>query len=175
MGKRSSFERRPRDAYDTPIGAVEPLLCHLPAPYTFSAWEPCAGSGNLLMAIPASYWAASDIEPRAPNIKQADALGPQPSHRTAVDYIITNPPWARPILHAMIERFSEIAPTWLLFDADWAHTKQAIPFANRCRKIVSIGRVKWIEDSKHTGKDNCAWYLFDKPSRQKTEFYFRNG
>lgn len=29
------------------------------------------------------------------------------------------------------------------------------------RKIVSVGRVKWIEDSPHTGKDDCAWYMFD--------------
>jgi hypothetical protein len=29
MGKRSSFERRPQDAYDTPAAAVEPLLPYL--------------------------------------------------------------------------------------------------------------------------------------------------
>ena len=29
-----------------------------------------------------------------------------------------------------------------------------------CKKIVSIGRVKWFGNM--TGKDNCAWYLFGK-------------
>ena len=30
MGKRSDFERKPRDFYPTPMEAVEPLLEHLP-------------------------------------------------------------------------------------------------------------------------------------------------
>ena len=42
-----------------------------------------------------------------------------------------------------------------------------------CSKIVSVGRVKWIEGSKGVGKDNCAWYLFDAMKRGPTEFYGR--
>ena len=42
-----------------------------------------------------------------------------------------------------------------------------------CRSIVSVGRVKWIEDSKGTGKDNCCWYLFDPFYKGPTEFYGR--
>jgi hypothetical protein len=55
-------------------------------------------------------------------------------------------------------------PTWLLFDADWMHTRQSAPFMPHLRKIVSVGRVKWIPDSPFTGKDNCCWYLFDQTS-----------
>ena len=62
----------------------------------------------------------------------------------------------------MILHFSAMRPTWLLFDADWVHTRQAAPYLPHLRKIVSIGRVRWIEGSKHAGKDNCAWYLFDQ-------------
>ena len=40
-------------------------------------------------------------------------------------------------------------------------TRQAAPFLPHCSDIVAIGRVKWIEGSKHTGKDNHAWYRFD--------------
>ena len=40
-------------------------------------------------------------------------------------------------------------------------TLQAVPFLRHCSDIVTIGRVKWIEGSKHTGKDNHAWYRFD--------------
>jgi len=39
-----------------------------------------------------------------------------------------------------------------------------------------VGRVKWIPDSKMTGKDNCAWYLFDNTFEGKggcTQFYGR--
>jgi hypothetical protein len=53
-----------------------------------------------------------------------DALnGPGRSVRVT----ITNPPWDRKILHRLIERFSAVGPTWLLFDADWMHTKQSAP------------------------------------------------
>ena len=36
MGKRSDFERIPRDYYPTPYSAVEPLLPHLPENFTFA-------------------------------------------------------------------------------------------------------------------------------------------
>jgi hypothetical protein len=163
MGKRSNFERVERDFYPTPLAAVLPLVPHLPD--SFSYWEPCAGDGALIDHIAdtcgVEYCAASDIEPKC-NIPTSDALSDQPSSRTSVDYIITNPPWDRKILHPMIEHFSALCPTWLLFDADWMHTKQSVPFMPYLRKVVSVGRVKWIPDSKMTGKDNCAWHLFDQ-------------
>ena len=69
----------------------------------------------------------------------------------------------------------QVCPTWLLFDADWMHTKQSAIYISYCVKVVSVGRVKWIEGSKSVGKDNCAWYLFDgnMPAGQATEFYGR--
>jgi hypothetical protein len=89
------------------------------------------------------------------------------------DFYITNPPWDRKILHPIIELLSSLSPTWLLFDADWPHTQQSTPYMESLVKIVSIGRVKWIPDSKMTGKDNCCWYLFDKSGYKQTEFYGR--
>lgn len=176
MGKRSTFERRPQDAYDTPPDAVIPLLPHLRGEVSY--WEPCAGSGMLsehLMA--AGHWEAwaTDIVPRAERIMTADALVLNRGHLIdkRFSHIITNPPWTRSILHRMIEHFSDMCPTWLLFDADWMHTRQAAPYLPRLRKIVSVGRVKWIPDSPYTGKDNCAWYLFGSPSDQPPQFYGR--
>ena len=105
MGKRSEFERIPRDYYPTPYSAVQPLLPHLPDRFEFA--EPCAGDMRL------------------------------------------------------IEHFADQKPTWLLFDSDWMHTKQSIPFLKMLKKVVSVGRVKWIEGSAGVGKDNCCWYLFE--------------
>jgi hypothetical protein len=161
MGKRSTFERRPRDFYPTPQAAVRPLIRHLPP--AFRWWEPCAGDGRLVDWIVAERprsvcVGASDIEPAAPHVAYGDALIDQPP--PGIDYIITNPPWARFTLHALIERFLGIVPAWLLFDADWMHTRQAAPYLPYLEVIQSVGRVKWIEDSPHTGKDNCAWHLF---------------
>lgn len=81
-------------------------------------------------------------------------------------------PWDRKLLHPMIERFTSLRPTWMLFDADWVHTKQASPYMPLLRKIVSVGRVKWIPDSKMTGKDNCSWMLFDVDG-EGCQFYGR--
>ena len=60
----------------------------------------------------------------------------------------------------MIEHFKSLKPTWLLFDADWMHTRQSREYIKYCSMIVSVGRIKWFGNM--TGKDNCAWYLFDK-------------
>lgn len=173
MGKRSDFERRPRDFYPTPATAVAPLLPHL-EPATHFA-EPCAGDGALIDALTAHGHIclhASDIEPRRAGILQADALdGPW----SGFDTFITNPPWDRKVLHPLIVHLSDQAPTWLLFDADWIHTRQAAPYLPRLRKVVSVGRVKWIPDSPFTGKDNCAWHLFDKPSDAPASLYGRTA
>jgi hypothetical protein len=173
MGKRSSFERKPRDFYPTPAVAVAPLLPRIKDIEFFD--EPCAGDGaliDILEATGAKCRAALDIEPMRDDIDCADALS---IDKCFSDAFITNPPWDRGILHRLIIHLSSLAPTWLLFDADWAHTKQAIPYLDRCRKIVSVGRVKWIPDSKMTGKDNCAWHLFQSGARSAPiEFYGRN-
>lgn len=99
---------------------------------------------------------ASDIEPERDDVEKLDALALFDSFPS----IVTNPPWERETLHKLILKFKSLAPTWLLLDADWKHTKQAAPYMKYCRKVVAVGRLKWIPDSKHTGKDNCAWYLF---------------
>lgn len=167
MGKRSAgkFARNPKDFYVTPREAVLPLLPHL-AKRTFFT-EPCAGNGALIDHLELfghACYGAWDIEPHRDDICQGDARDPEYTTRDASDVFITNPPWSRPILHELIVALSDVKPTWLLFDADWVHTKQAIPYMVRLQKIVSVGRVKWIADSPYVGKDNCAWHLFDCPS-----------
>lgn len=171
MGKRSDFARIPRDAYDTPREAILPLLPHL-APGTRFC-EPCAGRGALLdVLVEAGHVCARarDIEPRRDDIERKDALTTMTGN---IDCFITNPPWDRKFLHPLIAFLSEQAPAWLLFDADWVHTVQATPYLLRLRKIVSVGRVKWIPDSKFTGKDNCCWHLFDARYRPAAQFIGR--
>lgn len=175
MGKRSSFERIPRDFYPTPESAVLPLLPHLAAGTWFC--EPCAGDGALVRHLEQAGHCctyASDIEPRGQSIARLDAADLTEKHQwMRWDVIITNPPWSRDILHPLISHLSALKPTWLLFDADWMHTKQAGPFMPLLRKIVSVGRVKWIPDSPFTGKDNCCWYFFDANSQAPAEFVGR--
>lgn len=158
MGKRSDFERKPRDFYPTPKSAVEPLLPHINKNCSFI--EPCAGDGSLVNILHnlghRCVW-AGDIEPQALLMTKADALT---QYWSDGDYIITNPPWTREILHPMIDHFRIQKPTWLLIDADWAHTRQSAPYMKYCNRMISVGRVKWIPDSDHTGKENVCWYEF---------------
>ncbi len=169
MGKRSEFKRKPRDFYPTPEAAVLPLIPHLAFNDTFS--EPCAGNNQLVEILEkhgmSCVW-TSDIEPQSEDVMKFDAFDYMAIEKP--DYIITNSAWDRKILHPLIDHFRRMAPTWLLIDADWMHTKQSAPFMKYCHKVVSVGRVKWIPDSKMTGKDNCAWYLFDK--RQADTLFF---
>ena len=200
MGKRSDFARKKRDFYPTPVSAVEPLIPHLPE--RFSYIEPCSGDGALIRALSSFEGVAhggkfcpileyaSDISPSDRAIEASNFKAPCGHEFKAyirdafdiedadmnVDFFITNPPWSRDVLHPMIMHLSLILPTWLLFDADWMHTKQAAPYLPYCKQIVSVGRVKWIPDSPHTGKDNCAWYLFETDTRHPSssvDFYGR--
>lgn len=156
----------------TPESAVLPLLPHL-APRTHFV-EPCAGDGRLVRHLEKHGHVcvdAFDIEPDCDSVEQADALTveyrPAPS-----DVCITNPPWGRHVLHPLITKWRLLMPTWFLFDADWMHTKQSAPFMPYCSAIVSVGRVKWIEGSKMTGKDNVSWYRLQSEPCQ-THFYGR--
>lgn len=187
MGKRSNFKRRPMDTYDTPEAAVLPLLRHLP--WGCRYWEPCAGQGDLarhLLRYGVECVAATDIAPRDETIYRLDAMTVSEADldTTGASHIITNPVWSRPLMHAMIAHFSAMRPTWLLFDADWIHTTQDVvarkygvktvpELMTHCCKIVSVGRVRWIEGSKYSGKENCAWHLFDQSSSGPVEFFGR--
>ena len=178
MGKRSNFKRRARDTYDTPFEAVVPLLPHLTPglPYL----ELCAGAHDLVDHLSGHLdcVAATDIVPRDERVFRMDALDitAEDVACTGARLIVTNLPWDRSFLHAAIPLWSSILPCWLLFDADWIHTAQAAPYLWRLRRVVSVGRVKWIAGSDSVGKDNVAWHLFDATGRYPSgpaEFFGR--
>lgn len=175
MGKRSDFKRVEKDQYYTwspkPYQTIEKFL---PKGSTFA--EPCCGRGDMVDHLEnigmKCNW-LSDIDAKPPFMK-FDALSLTDKHIRDCEYIITNPPWTRDILHQMIIHFTSLRKTWLLFDAGWACTKQAIPYLKHCKVMVPNPRFKWIEDSEHGAKDDTAWYLFDKSwMADYTKFYPR--
>lgn len=179
MGKRSDFERKPRDFYPTPLQAICPLVPHLQKLKTFV--EPMAGDGALLDGIEKltsmkCIW-KSDLEPQRKDIKEADAFDlTLRDYTMTCDVIITNPPWSRGYLHKTIMWFCVIRPTWLLLDSDWVHTKQSVPYIQYLHKVQTVGRVKWFPNSRHQSKDNVAWHLFSGQPKQdphKFKFYSR--
>lgn len=172
MGKRSNFKRNKHDKYPTPFEAMPFLFPHLAKRERFC--EPCAGDGAMVRYLEAAghkFVRAWDTHPRHHGIDKQDArLG---SIRN-VTCFITNPPWTRAVLHPIIENLSAQHPTWLLFDSDWAHTRQANGLWQKCAFIISVGRLKWIPNSKFTGKDNCCWYLFNPGHKSGPKFIGRS-
>ena len=165
LGKRSTFARVERDLYQTPVEAVRPLLRWLKPQTPFI--EPCCGEGALAGILEASghrLVGSFDL----PTDARSHSYSP---YSVPGVIFITNPPfWGRPKeLHPLIENLSDQAPTWLLMSADWLFNQTSGPLvAKRLRRVVAIGRVKWIEGSPHVGKDNCAWMLFYKHGRRAT-------
>lgn len=160
MGKFSDFERKPRDWYAT----IDPRAAAKLAPFVSGSFiEPCAGDGALIRLLTThglSCAFACDIEPLAEGIEKLDVLffG---ATLPPCEQIITNTPWERPVLHAMIEKFRNHAPTWLLFDSNWMFSEQAKPYLRFCPRIVSVGRLYW-EENKIKGMQDCCWYEFGK-------------
>jgi hypothetical protein len=168
VGKRSNFERMPRDFYPTPAAAVPPLIPHLRGVRTFA--EPCCGDGALVNHLESHGLRCvyrGDIS-TGQDALTLDAYGD-------ADAIVTNPPYQRPLMHALIEHFAHILPTWLLIESDWACTKQAGPFMPSCSDIVSVGRLRWIEGTTMSGKQNFAWYRFDTRQLAGPIFHAHGG
>ena len=169
MGKRSEFKRRPRDFYETPLKAVEPLIPHLNGTRRFA--EPCAGDGMLVRHLEGfglNCIYSGDMH-TGKNALARDSYG-----RGSYN-IITNPPHTRKLMHELILHFQEIAPTWLLIDLDWVANLQAGPYLPRCSDVVIIGRVKWIAGSEFGGLENYAWYRFEGDYRGATKIHNHRG
>lgn len=168
MGKRSSFERKAQDKYMTtdpiPVRRLQP---HLPRSVKFA--EPCAGRGDLVKSM---RWHghecvyACDIKPGLKTIEKRDALTLDKRWRRSAgaDMIVTNPPWTRSIMHRLMLNLPALLDTWMLLDADWAHTAQAFPYLDRCSLMVAVGRVRWFNNIG--GLENSAWFFF--PHRPHT-------
>lgn len=169
------YEKRPRDFYPTPEKAVTPLLKHLPRGLTFC--EPCAGNGVLVdlleKKLDAQCFLPIDIEPQADWITKADAINLNDEQLSFCEYIITNPPFTWSVLQPLMKLWISLRPTVLLLPADFMHNQRFAPYLDSCVDIVSIGRIKWIEDSKTSGVENYCWYLFDKDARAQTRFFGR--
>jgi hypothetical protein len=159
--RQSRVEKKPLDSYDTiDPRAVAALLPHLPRRTWFV--EPCAGKGDLVRQLEAAGHRCSlamDIAPRAALIAQRDALSPDWTVPMG-GVIISNPPFEWPLVQQLLDAFATRSLAWVLLEAGFAHTKRAGPLIQRCRKIVTIGRLRWEEGSQHSSTKDYAWYLF---------------
>jgi len=172
MTKRQygKYKRNERDFHPTPQAAVRPLLPHLKPNTIFE--EPCAGDGRLINWLEAAGHIchySCDIEPKRADIAKFNALKIK---KTKAELFITNFPWSWVLLQPLLDHLPDIAPTWTILDADIAHNKRMAPYIAHCVKIVSVGRVSWLNNGKG-GFDNAAWYLFNQKYNGPTEFFGR--
>ena len=168
MGKRTKqdFQRREKDFYGTvDPDAVRPLLPFIKGQRYA---EPCCGEGDLvdLLLTDAHCVWESDIR------KGKDALELTELDLWEAEVIITNPPYLWKLLQPLLDHLPTLKTTWLLLPSDVAHNKRMGPYMKRCRFIVSVGRLYWVEN-KIKGVDNYAWFKFVN-EQVETVFYGRN-
>ncbi|MCA1379838.1 MULTISPECIES: hypothetical protein [Bradyrhizobium] len=180
MGKRSDFERIPRDLYATPAKAVLPLPKYLRRDGIRTFAELCAGNGDLIRHLEAHGLRCvhqSDITTgnNALDVKR---------YKGNPDVGITNPPFRHPedprrstrLLRELIAHFLTLGkPFWLLLPHDFSTNQNAAPLMQYCSDIVVVGRVRWIEGTDNDGKDNSCWYRFDASFRGEIAFHNDRG
>src|SRR5262245_56385768 len=109
---RNRFERRERDFYATPLVSVLPLIPHLQAARVRSFCEPCCGEGDLIRHLQ-SFGLRCTYAGGIAGDQDALAI------ERFEDPPITNPPYDRKVLLALIPHFLKAAPFfWLLLPAD---------------------------------------------------------
>ena len=167
MSKRASgkFEKIDKDKYMTWDVRPSIALTNYINRRGLTYYEPCVGNGDMIRNLKQFRCVGFSDE-------ELDARTTQ--YDSGAELFITNPPWTRSLLHPIIENLRVQKPTWLLFDADWMHTQQAVPHLEYCSTIISVGRLKWIPDTKMDGYDNCAWYLFVE-NKSECRFISRKG
>jgi hypothetical protein len=176
MGKRSDYNKIPKDYYPTTDpNAIPPKFIEFIRGRTYA--EPCCGEGDLtelLMDVAVCRW-ESDVEYRGCG-KIWDAMCLSKHELQNCDLIVTNPPFSRDVLLPMVDHFITLKPTWLLLPADYMHNKYFSPYMAKCSKVVSVGRLKWFKDSKHTSTDNFCWYFWQQGAKEdaQTTFYGRS-
>ncbi len=185
MGKRTTgtYPRRESDFYPTPPETTAKVIPHLDNRVKIIA-EPMCGDGAIVeVFVEAGYFTSyvADITPRGhalnyDHIQTKDVFETTAEDFDDVDVIVSNPPWPSPKHHnpsdrapvgagqptvAIIKHLIQFKPCWMLLSADFMHNQYFGALAPYCRKIVSVGRVKWIPDSKAVGMDNACWYFFE--------------
>ena len=158
MSKRTataSTTNNPKNYHPTPFEAALPLARILP-PFTRYD-EPCAADGQLIDHL--SRWGhqcvtACDVLPKAAGIMMMDATA-LPRDRM----VITNPPFAWPLLKPLMDHWVGHVPTWLLLPWDMPANLYMVPYAAHIDRILPLGRVSWMRNGQG-GMDNYGWYRF---------------
>lgn len=177
--RKSGYDRKPRDLYETPDWVSEVIKPHIPIGSVI--WEPACASGKMARVLNADYVSdlVTDYGMNGVDFL-ASGLNIVP-HTTA---IVTNPPFHRAaerfIRHslALMRPVRGCVAMLLPVDFDSAKTRCDM-FADHPafhKKIVLTSRIVWFEkdDGTDNPSANHAWFLWDynKPADTKPEIHY---
>ena len=148
------------------------------------------GDGAIVSILEARGFEArflADLEPQGDMTELAevgDVLDTESWQYEDCDAIISNPPWPLPPNKLIgrpggsptiqiIQHLMWIKPTWLLLSSDFMHNRYFEHLSPFCTKVVAVGRVSWMNNSKK-GFDNAAWYRFDANSEDVPDWFTPN-
>lgn len=170
--RKSGYERRKADLYETPEWVTQALLDRLALMglRIGTVWEPTCASGKMVRALSRAGYTthASDIR-KGKTISRVGTGGVdflKSESFVTCDAIITNPPYklARQFIEASLDR-ARVVAMLLPSDYDFASTRQHL-FSNCpwfAMKLQLTTRISWFENSKGTGpSENHAWFVWVK-------------
>ena len=165
MSRRNSeYERKERDAYQTPAWVAEALLPHLPD-QTHPIWEPACGEGNIVRVLADAGYPiyASDI------VDGEDFFEAKTTHDCLG--IVTNPPFDNApvfIQHAIDVMMTRQGFVAMLVPSDFSYAKSRRNLFADCpifkRKIELTKRIVWFErddGERPAPSENHCWLIWD--------------
>lgn len=163
--------RRKLDQYMTPAGEVASLLERVAI--RGRVLEPCAGNGELAMAITKGVSLATDrpmpvvtndLDLQFPADYHVDARCVELYQDVRPQWVVTNPPFnqALDIFRAIIE----YGPTGiaLLLRLSWlepTYERSAFPVALRPSRMIVLPRISFNGNGR-TDSVTCAWFVWEK-------------
>lgn len=167
--------RRERDAYQTPVWAVEAIVREIAWGTCPRVLEPCAGDGVISnyidLKIGHAEVTAFDIEPSSSRMKQQDFL--EYSHWWPFDFCITNPPFS--LAKEFIDKALEVSNCAIMllpksFDGSVGRKEWWQRHPPTAEYTLSR-RPSFTGDGK-TDSEVYQWLVFDSTGRQKRGWYW---
>lgn len=172
--RKSGYERKERDLYETPPWVTQAIIPYIPAIHLARIWEPACGSGKMAHVLNARY--ASDLVTyytkgvTNKNFLEQESM---PGDCTA---IVTNPPFNREAqkfirhgLNLLGTRAARGQPGFMAMllpvDFDSGKTRRDMfnDSPHYAGKLVLTSRIIWFErdDGTDNPSANHAWFFWN--------------
>jgi hypothetical protein len=164
--RSSGYDRKERDAYQTPAWVTDAIAPHLRELGVTSVWEPAAGNGKMVTALRDYGFSVIGTDVLDGN-DFLNCCAPPATY----DAIVTNPPYGEQnrIALKFVERALEYTKSRqgavaMLLKVDFDSGKTRSHVFAECPafvgKVVLTERITWFEPKIASPSDNHAWHLW---------------